>query len=56
MDDFLKYMNDNHKQYFVLKKRFYDPLEDFVNLVEKKQTNAIKDNIWNWNLNIMGTL
>jgi hypothetical protein len=57
MDDFLKYMNDNHKQYFVLKKRFYDPLDEFVNLVEKKQTNAIKDNIleleFEYNGNIM---
>lgn len=45
INDFTKYMEANHKQYFKLKKKFYDPLDDFMLLLKKKTTNTIKGNM-----------
>ena len=45
MKDFEEYMHKNHKQYFVLKTKYFDPLDEFINLLEKKSTNTIKGNM-----------
>lgn len=45
INDFTKYMQQNHQQYFKLKKKFYDPLDDFMLLLQKKTTNTIKGNM-----------
>ena len=42
---FEKYMLENHKQYFKLRKKFFDPLDDYENLTKKKSTNAMKNNM-----------
>jgi hypothetical protein len=33
-EEFEKYMHENHSQYFVLRKRYFDPIDDFVNLTK----------------------
>ena len=42
---FEKYMEKNHKQYFKLKKKFFDPLDDYENLTKKNNTNTMKSNM-----------
>ena len=48
-EEFEKYMHENHSQYFVLRKRYFDPIDDFVNLT-KVNTNTIKGNLIEVNL------
>ena len=48
-EKFEKYMNIFNKQYFVLKKKFFDPLDEFINLLSKN-TNALSGNIIEVNL------
>ena len=43
-EEFEKYMNVFNKQYFVLKKKFFDPLDEFINLLAKN-TNALSGNV-----------
>ena len=43
LTEFENYMKENHNQYFVLRKKFFDPIDDFVNLT-KVNTNTIKAN------------
>ena len=45
MKDFEDYMNKNHKQYFVLRKKYFDPLDEFINLLQKKSNNTIMANV-----------
>ena len=42
---FEKYMLKNHKQYFNLKKKFFDPLDDYENLTKKNNQNTMKSNM-----------
>lgn len=42
---FEKYMEKNHKQYFKLRKKFFDPLDDYENLTKKNNTNTMKSNM-----------
>ena len=42
---FEKYMEKYHKQYFKLKKKFFDPLDDYENLTKKNNTNTMKSNM-----------
>jgi hypothetical protein len=42
---FEKYMEKYHKQYFILKKKFFDPLDDYENLTKKNNTNTMKSNM-----------
>ena len=42
---FEKYMEKTHKQYFKLRKKFFDPLDDYENLVKKNNTNTMKSNM-----------
>ena len=42
---FEKYMEKTHKQYFKLRKKFFDPLDDYENLTKKKNTNTMKSNM-----------
>ena len=42
---FEKYMQKNHKQYFNLKKKFFDPLDDYENLTKKNNQNTMKSNM-----------
>ncbi len=48
-EKFEKYMNIFNKQYFVLKKKFFDPLDEFINLLSKN-TNALSGNVIEVNL------
>ena len=43
--DFDKYMEKTHKQYFKLRKKFFDPLDDYENLTKKNNTNTMKSNM-----------
>ena len=43
--DFEKYMEKTHKQYFKLRKKFFDPLDDYENLTKKNNTNTMKSNM-----------
>ena len=43
LTEFENYMKENHNQYFVLRKKYFDPIDDFVNLT-KVNTNTIKAN------------
>ena len=47
--EFEQYMKENHSQYFVLRKRYFDPIDDFINLT-KVSTNTIKGNLIEVNL------
>ena len=42
---FEKYMQKNHKQYFNLRKKFFDPLDDYENLTKKNNKNTMKSNM-----------
>ena len=42
---FEKYMQKNHKQYFNLRKKFFDPLDDYENLKKKNNKNTMKSNM-----------
>ena len=42
---FEKYMEKTHKQYFKLRKKFFDPLDDYENLTKKNNTNTMKSNM-----------
>ena len=42
---FEKYMLKNHKQYFNLRKKFFDPLDDYENLTKKNNKNTMKSNM-----------
>ena len=42
---FEKYMEKYHRQYFNLKKKFFDPLDDYENLTRKNNTNTMKSNM-----------
>ena len=42
---FEKYMQKTHKQYFKLRKKFFDPLDDYENLTKKNNTNTMKSNM-----------
>lgn len=44
-EKFEEYMKENNPQYFNLRTKYFDPLEDFVNLTQKKKTHTIKGNI-----------
>ena len=49
LKEFEQYMKENHSQYFVLRKRYFDPIDDFINLT-KVSTNTIKGNLIEVNL------
>ena len=38
LKDFEAYMTKNHPKYFTLKKKYFDPLDEFVNLLKKTPT------------------
>ena len=42
---FEKYMQKTHKQYFNLRKKFFDPLDDYENLTKKNNKNTMKSNM-----------
>jgi len=42
---FEEYMKEFHPNYFVLKKKYYDPVEDFIEGVKAVNTNTIKGNM-----------
>jgi len=42
---FEKYMKKTHKQYFNLRKKFFDPLDDYENLTKKNNQNTMKSNM-----------
>ena len=42
---FEKYMQKMHKQYFNLRKKFFDPLDDYENLTKKNNKNTMKSNM-----------
>ena len=42
---FEKYMEKTHKQYFKLRKKFFDPLDDYEYLTKKNNTNTMKSNM-----------
>ena len=43
-EKFNKNMNDFHPNYFILKKKYYDPLEDILENLKPVNTNTIKGN------------
>lgn len=42
---FEKFMTENHPNYFILKKKYYDPVEDFLEGISNVTTNTIKGNM-----------
>lgn len=44
-DKFENYMNEHHPNYLILKKKYYDPLEDILDNVKQVDPNTIKGNI-----------
>jgi hypothetical protein len=44
-EDFLKHMQDNHPNYFILRKKYFDPLEDIIETLSVGNLNTIKGNI-----------
>ena len=48
-EKFEKYMHENHSQYFVLRKRYFGPIDGFMDLT-KVNSNTIKGNIIEVNL------
>jgi hypothetical protein len=45
LENFEKFMSQNDPQYFILKKKYYDPLEDIVQNVKTQDFNTLKGNM-----------
>jgi hypothetical protein len=45
MQKFTKYMQEHNPNYFILKKKYFDPLEDLLENINTVHTNTIKGNI-----------
>lgn len=43
-DQFENYAKENHSQYFVLRKKYYDPVEEILELKTNAKSNNIKSN------------
>ena len=45
LEKFDEFMKENHPNYFILRKKYYDPVEDFLEGIKVENTNTIKGNI-----------
>ena len=43
-EKFEKFISENHQQFFILKKKYYDPIEEILEIKMNAKTNNIKSN------------